>query len=255
MAYVQGSYPVLKKQEIAPGIFDYTVLCPEIAQQASAGQFVHIRAQGFTLPISICEISRAGGSIRLVLEVRGEGTRKLSMLRGNDKMDILGPLGNGFRPLSPDKRVIVVGGGIGVPPLLEVAARYGRNATAIIGFRNAGAAILEQDFRAKGCDTRLATDDGSAGFHGFVTGLLEERLTQAPADMVCACGPAPMLKSVARAAEERGVPCQVSLEERMGCGVGACLVCACKTVRDGQEIFSHVCKDGPVFEGKDVVFK
>lgn len=257
MAFLQASYPIVKKQELASSVFDYTVACPEIAQQAQAGQFVHIRAEGFTLrrPISICEISPDEGWIRLVFEVRGAGTEKLAQLEAGDRMDILGPLGNGFALLAPQKKIIVVGGGIGVPPLLQTAAHYGANATAILGFRSREAVILTDDFAGRGCDTRLATDDGSAGFHGFVTGLLEQRLAQESADLICACGPMAMLKGVVTLAQEHGIPTQVSLEEHMGCGVGACLVCACKTVRDGREIFTHVCKDGPVFDGSEVVFE
>lgn len=257
MAYLQGTYPVLARKELAPGIFDYIISCPEIAREAQAGQFVHLRAEGFQLrrPISICEILREGGALRIVFEVRGEGTKKLASIPAGGKIDILGPLGNGFRVLGPDKKVIVAGGGIGVPPMLETAAHYGKNATALLGFRTASAAILLDDFRQKGCDARLATDDGTAGLHGYVTNLLEQRLQEGPADLICACGPMPMLRGIVGIADRFGIPVQVSLEERMGCGVGACLVCACKTVRDGHEIYAHVCKDGPVFDGKDVVFE
>ncbi|MBC8586016.1 dihydroorotate dehydrogenase electron transfer subunit [Youxingia wuxianensis] len=256
MSYIQSLFPITAKKELAPGIFDYTVYCPPIASQAAAGQFVHIRADGFTLrrPISLCQIDRQRQTIRLVFEVRGGGTQEMSHLSVGDSMDILGPLGNGFPLLSPENKVIVVGGGIGVPPMVETAAHYGKNATAIIGFRNSQAVILKSDFESLGCDTRLATDDGSAGYHGFVSGLLKERLEQGPADLICACGPMPMLKSVVSIAQQANVPTKVSLEERMGCGVGACLVCACRTVRDGKEIFTHVCKDGPVFDGDEVVF-
>lgn len=255
MAYLQGSYPILRKRTLAAGIFDYTIACPEIAGQAKAGQFVHLRVEGFSLrrPISICEITSE--TIRIVFEARGEGTKKLSCLEVGEKMDVLGPLGNGFSLPDTHKKIIVIGGGIGVPPMLETAAPFGADATAIIGFRSASAVILKDDFSAKGCDVRLATDDGSAGYHGFVTGLLEERLREGSADLICACGPMAMLKGVAAIADQHGIPSQVSLEERMGCGVGACLVCACKTVRDGREIFTHVCKDGPVFDGKAVVFE
>ena len=257
MAYIQGSYPILKKQELQKGIFDCTVSCPEIASQAQAGQFVHIRVDGFMLrrPVSICEIYREDGAVRLVFEVRGEGTAKLAELPEGGRMDLLGPLGNGFRLFAPEKKVILVGGGIGVPPLLQVAAHYGAHATAILGFRSADRIILARDFEASGADLRLATDDGSQGHHGFVTELLESRLIEGPAEAICACGPMAMLRGVVALAERFGIPSQVSLEERMGCGIGACLVCACKTVKDGREIYSHVCKDGPVFDGKSVVFE
>ncbi|WP_368234150.1 dihydroorotate dehydrogenase electron transfer subunit [Anaerotruncus rubiinfantis] len=257
MAYLQGRYPIAGRSELAKGIYSYRIHCPEIASQAKAGQFVHLRADGFFLrrPISICEIDRQSGELRIVFEVRGDGTAKLAELRKGDFIDLLGPLGNSFSQLARDSRVILVGGGIGVPPMLETAKAYGPNATAIIGFRSADAVILQADFKAAGCDTRLATDDGSAGYHGFVTGLLEARLKEGPADLICACGPMPMLRGVVGLAEQYGVRSEVSLEERMGCGVGACLVCACKTVKDGREIYTHVCKDGPVFDGKAVVFE
>lgn len=257
MAYLQGRYPILLKRQLTDTVFDFVVSCPEIAAQAVNGQFVHIRVDGFFLrrPISICGIDRGNGSLRLVLEARGEGTKALSALREGDLMDIIGPLGNGFPALPPDQPLIVVGGGIGTPPMLGAALAHGKNTTAIIGFRGKGAVILEPDFQAGGIDTRVATDDGSCGYHGFVTGLLEQRLAEGPASAVYACGPMAMLKGVVAIAQAHGVPSQVSLEERMGCGVGACLVCACRTVRGGAEIFSHVCKDGPVFNGEEVVFE
>ena len=254
MAYMQGRYPILKKQEIAVGIYSMTVNCPPIAVQAQAGQFVHIRVEGCTLrrPISICEFDEK--TIRLVFEVRGEGTARLAKLCAGNEIDLLGPLGNGFPLLEREKKVIVVGGGIGVPPLLQVAAYYRKTTAALLGFRTSSAMILKGDFAEKGSDVRVATDDGSFGHHGFVTELLEERLKEAKADLICACGPMGMLKGIVATAEQYQTPVKVSLEERMGCGVGACLVCACKTVKDGREIYSHVCKDGPIFDGDEVVF-
>lgn len=141
-----------------------------------------------------------------------------------------------------------------MPPMLETAKGYGEKATAILGFRSANAVILTQDFQRQGNRVVLCTDDGTMGFHGFVTQALEQQLQQKKPALICACGPHPMLKGVAQLAQQYGVDCQVSLEERMGCGVGACLVCACRTVKDGQEYLSHVCKDGPVFDSKDVLF-
>ena len=124
----------------------------------------------------------------------------------------------------------------------------------ITGFRNAAAVILQDDFKAAGCETILCTDDGSAGIHGFVTTALEEYLQSGKADIIYACGPTPMLKAVAAAADRLGIRCEVSLEQRMACGVGACLGCACKIERGGEEKFLHVCKDGPVFDAKEVRF-
>ena len=248
--------PVLSRKELAPGIFDYLVSCPELAAQAVPGQFVHIRVPGRTLrrPISICSIDTAAGTLRLVMEVRGEGTAILSQVDEGDTLDLLGPLGNGFSLPDPSAKVIVVGGGIGVPPLLGVAQRFGANADACLGFRTAGAMILGEDFSAAGIRVRVATDDGSIGHHGLVTALVKERLEEGPAHLICACGPGPMLRAVAALAKEYAVPCQVSLEERMACGVGACLGCAVQVASaDGSVVYKHVCKDGPVFPAGEVL--
>lgn len=254
MAYLQGVYPIVKKEILARHIIDLTVSAPEMAAMAQPGQFAHLKAEGLFLrrPISICEIDRDQGTLRFVFEIKGEGTRILGEKRVGDNLDVMGPLGHGFA--QPEGEIIVVGGGIGVPPMLETAKAYGQKATAIVGFRSANAVILTEDFQRQGNQVVLCTDDGTMGFHGFVTQALEQQLQAKKPALICACGPHPMLKGVAGLAQQYGVDCQVSLEERMGCGVGACLVCACRTVKDGQEYLSHVCKDGPVFDSKDVLF-
>lgn len=254
--YKQGRYPVIQKKAIAKGMFDLTLLCPDIAEEAQAGQFVQVLAEGFFLrrPISICDIDRQKGTIRIVFEVRGNGTDKISELNRGDYIDIIAPLGKGFKVLEEGKKAICVGGGIGTPPMLGIAKKYGSNARAISGFRNSSIAILQDDFRAAGAEAILCTDDGSAGIKGFVTDALRAEIQKQKPDIIYACGPMVMLKGVAAIAEENGIECQVSLEQRMACGVGACLVCVCKTVKDGKEIFSHVCKDGPVFDSKEVDF-
>lgn len=254
--YKQGKYPIISKQAIAKGIFDLTIKCPEIADITKAGQFAQVSAEGFFLrrPISICDIDKENGTIRLVFEVRGKGTDKISMLNKGDLIDIIAPLGNGFKVLDKGKKAICIGGGIGTPPMVGIAKEYGENATVISGFRSANAVILQDDFKAQGNETVLCTDDGTAGIHGFVTDALKEKLESEKPDIIYACGPMPMLKAIVTMAEEYGIETQVSLEQRMACGVGACLVCVCRTVKDGKEIFSHVCTDGPVFDGKEVDF-
>lgn len=254
--YTQGEYRIISKKNLAKNMYDFTIAAEEIAQLAQPGQFVHIRVTGFSLrrPISLCEVDKEKGTIRIVFEVRGEGTEQLSRLNQGDCIDVMGPLGKGFTILDPSKKIIVVGGGIGVPPMLEVAKRYGENATAIIGFRSANAVILNEDFKKYHSDVMLCTDDGTMGAKGFVTVALKHRLLKEHADMIYACGPHVMLKGVVEIANEYNIPCEVSLEERMGCGVGACLVCACKTVKNGEEYFAHVCKDGPVFKSEEVIF-
>lgn len=255
MDYLNGKYRIVKKSAIAKNIYDFTVLCPDIADIAECGQFAHIKVDGFSLrrPISICEVDREKGTLRFVFEIRGEGTSELSKLNENSLMDIIAPLGHGFTLLEKDKKAIVVGGGIGVPPMLQTAKHYGENATAIIGFRSANAVILKEDFEKIGAQTMLCTDDGTMGRKGFVTEALKERLESGNADIIYACGPKGMLKGIVELADKYNVRCEVSLEERMGCGVGACLVCACKTVKDGKEFYSHVCKDGPVFPADEVI--
>lgn len=256
MKFTQGEYLICEATEIADNVYDMVVLCPEVAQCAKAGQFVHIKIKGFSLrrPISIASIDAKNGTIRIVFEVRGEGTLSLSKIKSGEKLDLIGPLGDGvFRLLESGKKAICIGGGIGVPPMLALAEHYKSDATAICGFRNASHIILKTDFDKTGANTIICTDDGSSGRKGFVTEALLECIAIEKPDIIYACGPKPMLKAIICIADENNIDCQVSLEERMGCGVGACLVCACKTVKDGKEFMAHVCKDGPVFDSKEVV--
>ena len=255
MQYDTGRCRLIAKRELAPKVFDFTLENERFARAARPGQFAHVLVPGKTLrrPISICEADPAEGRLRLVFEIRGEGTELLSHTRTGEELDLLAPLGRGFSLRDTSKKAVFVGGGIGVPPLLFAARAYGANAAVLLGFRSASAVILREDFERYGCRVLLATDDGTAGKHGFCTEFLASEL--AGADAVYACGPTPMLRKTADAANAAGVFCQVSLEERMGCGVGACLVCACKTRREnGEEGYSHVCKDGPVFNAKEVVW-
>lgn len=255
MSYFCDKYPIVEKRSLAGGIFSLTVKCPDAAKAAEVGQFANILADGYTLrrPISICEIDKEEGTLRFVFEVRGKGTEVISRANVGDNLDVLGPLGNGFKaPVG--KKVIVVGGGIGVPPLLGIAKQNGADCTAILGFRSYDKIILADEFKKFGANTIVCTDDGSVGYHGVVTTPLTEELAKGGVDLVCACGPEPMIKAVVQECEENNVPCRVSLEQRMGCGVGACVVCSCMTVRNGKEHYARVCKDGPVFDAKEVRF-
>lgn len=218
------------------------------------GQFVHIRCgEGLLLrrPISVCSCmeDEPDDLLSIVFEVRGEGTRWLAGRELGDSLDVLGLAGNGF-DLKPEGRYLLVGGGIGIPPMLGCAQYTGGRATAILGGRSRDKIILEDFFREDCAKVLCATDDGSLGHHGFVDALVRRELSEDRGyDGVLACGPKPMLRNVAKVAEEFGIPCQVSMEERMGCGVGACLVCACD-MADGSR--KHVCKDGPVFDSREV---
>ena len=218
------------------------------------GQFVHIKCgDGLLLrrPISVCSCQEdePDDLLAIVFEVRGEGTAWLARRPVGHRVDVLGLLGNGFQ-MEREGRYLLVGGGIGVPPMRGCAQYTGGRSTAILGFRSKSKAILLNRFEEECAKTLIATDDGSLGYHGFVDALVRQELEQDRGyDAVLACGPKPMLRNVAKAAAEFGVPCQVSMEERMGCGVGACLVCACD-MKDGSR--KHVCKDGPVFDAREV---
>lgn len=242
---------LLKAEKLTADVYDFTLECPELAAKAQPGQFAQIRLPGHALrrPISICGIDRERGALRFVFQIRGQGTAELAGFQAGDEIEILAPLGNGF-PIDPQQRTLLVGGGIGVPPLLGAAAELGENAVAVLGFRNKDAVILEEDFKAAGAKTVIATDDGSYGFHGLVTlPAVEEDF-----DVVFACGPAPMLKAVSALAADRGAPCYLSLEERMACGIGACLGCAVALLKEsGDQYYGHVCKDGPVFDSRKIV--
>ena len=217
------------------------------------GQFVHIKCgEGLLLrrPISVCTCTEAEPSdlLSIVFEVRGEGTAWLAACEAGQELDVLGLAGNGFQ-LERDKRCLLVGGGIGIPPMLGCAQYFDRT-TAVLGGRNGDKIILKDVFEDICDKVMVATDDGSLGHHGFVDALVRQELAgDSRYDYVLACGPKPMLRSVAKAAEEFGVSCLVSMEERMGCGIGACLVCACD-MTDGSR--KHVCKNGPVFDAGEV---
>ncbi|MDU6346646.1 MAG: dihydroorotate dehydrogenase electron transfer subunit [Clostridium sp.] len=255
MKYDTMQCEIIYRKQPAPGIHDWIVDAEDFARAAKPGQFVHVLVPGKTLrrPISICDIDAENGTLRLVFQERGEGTAMLGQKRLGDFVDLLAPLGNGFELGDTRRRALFVGGGIGVPPLLAAARPFGQNATVILGFRNQESVILARDFALAGCRVFIATDDGSMGFHGTVADCARQYASET--DVLFACGPKPMLKALGALAEEQNIPAQFSLEERMACGVGACLGCACKILRDGKEVYGHVCKDGPVFDSRSIVWE
>ena len=229
------------------------------------GQFLHIKCgdnQLLRRPISVAitQWDDPEDLATLIFEVRGEGTRWLSQRRTGDKLDVLGPLGNSFNVPGieedfaeiKERHYLLVGGGIGVPPLIMYGWSMPWPHTAVLGFRTKDKAFpaVVGRFQEACEETYLCTDDGTLGRHGLVDDQVREILTKDKTFTdILACGPKPMLKSVAKVATEFGVSCQVSMEERMGCGVGACLVCA-TPMKDGT--MKHVCKDGPVFDAEEV---
>lgn len=255
MKYDTKLCEILYQRRPAPGVHDWLLDAEDFAKAAKPGQFVHVLVPGKTLrrPISICDIDAETGTLRLVFEERGEGTQILGQKRLGDFVDLLAPLGNGFDLGDTSRRALFVGGGIGVPPLLAAAKAFGKNATVVLGFRNKESVILARDFALAGCQVFVATDDGSMGFHGNVADCARQYIDGM--DSLFACGPKPMLKALGSLAQECDIPAQFSLEERMACGVGACLGCACKVIRGGSETYAHVCKDGPVFDSRSIVWE
>ena len=235
-------------------IFSITVESQELVKESVAGQFLHIKcgeARILRRPISICRV--CDDLINIIFEVKGEGTRWLSERRRGEKLDILGPLGKGYT--LPEGKLIIVGGGLGTPPMLFAAESAKSTVTAILGFRGAERVILVDDFNFVCDKVYITTDDGSVGIHGTVTNPLEVLLKTGEYSAVLACGQILMQKAVAEMCKQYNIDCQVSIEERMGCGVGACLVCACETLNeDGTSNMSRACIDGPVFNASTVVW-
>lgn len=257
---------IISNNIIGKDIWDMTIEAPEAASAARPGQFVMVYPKSAAMllprPISICEVDRAAGHLRLVYRIAGKGTSEFAGLHADDTVDVLGPIGNGF-PISEGagKRVAVMGGGIGIPPLVELskALKAAGDCTSIEiypGYRD-GELFLSKELEVYG-SVHVATEDGSVGVKGNVLDALaaatSSDASSAP-EVIYACGPMPMLRAIKAYAQKAGIPAYISLEERMACGVGACLGCVCKTThKDDHSNVNNarVCTEGPVFEAKDV---
>lgn len=249
---------VVSQKSAAPGVWDLWIQTERIAEKARAGQFLSLYCRDASRllprPISICEINREEGWIRLMYRVAGKGTEEFSGLKAGDRITVLGPLGNGF-PLEDGKerngKALLVGGGIGIPPMLELAKERDGENQIVAGYANDDL-FLYEDLKRQG-RLWVSTDDGSFGVHGTVADAIRE--ADLHADVIFACGPKPMLRAVKEFAQENAVTCWLSLEERMACGIGACLGCVCKTVNVDEHSKVHnarICKDGPVFNAREV---
>ena len=256
MKYMEQARAVSQEQ-IAEGIFSLILQTEQIASSARPGQFVSVYcAQNSRLlprPISICDADPAAGQIRLVYRVAGKGTEEFSALRAGGSIRILGPLGNGFplERMTQEKTALLVGGGIGIPPMLALARALPGNKEAVLGFRDRQ--FLTDDLK-KYANVRIATEDGSAGTKGNVLDVI--RGEKLKADVIYACGPTPMLRALAQYAGEHRIECYVSLEERMACGIGACLACVCKTRETDEHSRVNnrrICADGPVFRTDEII--
>lgn len=249
---------VISQEQLSEGIFSIW-LETKASKEAKPGQFISMYTNdGSKLlprPISICEIDKEQGRLRMVYRVTGEhtGTKQFSELKAGDAIPVIGPLGNGF-PLEKavGKNAFLMGGGIGVPPILELAKQLNcEQKQVIVGYRDAQT-FLREEFE-KQAKVYVATEDGSVGTKGNVMDAIREE--ELKADIIYACGPTPMLRAIKTYAEENGIECYISLEERMACGIGACLACVCKSKeKDHHSNVNNkrICKDGPVFLSTEV---
>lgn len=254
---------IIYNEETAPHHMLMVAETPQIAKEAQMGQFLEVRCSDLYAPLlrkplSIHDRDEKQGTISLLYQVKGKGTKLLSEKRPGMDIDIVGPLGKGFTlPADFTQSILIVGGGIGIAPLLflsKEAKRQAFQSTVILGFNTEEQILRINEFKAYSSNLQITTMNGSFGEKGLVTAPLERELASGNYGMLYACGPEAMLKSVARLAEKYEIPCQISMEAYMACGVGACLGCSCKTNVDGKEVYQRVCTEGPVFNSREVVW-
>ena len=259
MAQKKVNAVIHSQEKLAEGIYSMWLDAPEMAKAAVPGQFIAVytndQSKLLPRPISICEADKENGRLRIVYRIAGAGTKEFSALTAGDTIDVLGPLGNGF-PLLEGKKAFLIGGGIGIPPMLELAKALnkvngGEMVQSVIGYRDSHM-FLKEEFEAYGSVT-VATEDGSVGTKGNVLDAIREN--DLKADVIYACGPTPMLRALKAYSQEKGILCYLSLEEKMACGIGACLACTCQTkdVDEHSQVHNkRICKDGPVFLAEDI---
>lgn len=253
---------ILNIEKLIENIFKFKVKAPEIAEIAKAGQFLEIQVSTtgeafLRRPISIYNIEKNEGTIEFIFQVKGKGTEILSNKKIGDIINILGPLGNGTFSVKEYKKVAIIGGGIGTYPLYELAKELKGKAetTMYMGFRNKELVTLEKEFEGVVNKLVITTDDGSYKEKGFALNVLKEDCEIEKPDIIFACGPLPMLKAVQEFAKEKNIKCEMSLEERMGCGIGACVGCNVRIVTENPDEvkYNYVCQHGPVFNAKKVI--
>lgn len=253
---------LLSKEEIIPGIFKFGIKADDIIKTAKPGNFIEIKVNNniepfLRRPISIYNMNKEEGILEFIFQVKGKGTQILSERNVGELIDIIGPLGYGTFKYENYQNLAIIGGGIGIFPLYELAKlakNDGKNVNTYLGFRNKEMLMLEEKFKEVSSKLSITTDDGSYGYKGFAIDLLKEDIERKKIDCIYACGPLPMLKKVQELSIEKNIPCQISLEERMACGLGACLGCAVKVASSPSKApeYWHVCKAGPVFQATDV---
>lgn len=256
MAKIQKIAAVAGQERLSDDVFSMWIETKEITAQAAPGQFISVYTRdGSRLlprPISICETDKENGRLRIVYRVVGPGTEEFSSYKPGDAIEILGPLGNGF-PLeagAKGRKALLIGGGIGIPPMLELAKHLECEKQMVLGYRDV--LFLNEEFLPYG-EVFIATEDGSAGTKGNVLNAVKD--CGLKGDVIFACGPTPMLRALKAYAAENHLECYLSLEEKMACGIGACLACVCKSRDTDSHSMVHnkrICKDGPVFKAEEV---
>lgn len=245
--YKRGVYEVTANGPLVAGVYRM-VLSGDTQWITRPGQFVNIELDGFYLrrPISICDYS--DDTITIIYKVVGRGTGVMSRMMAGTRLDVLTGLGNGFDAGAGCRRPLLVGGGVGVPPLYRLAKELiarGLPVSVVLGFNTASEIFYADEFRALGADVHVSTADGSSGVKGFVTDAIRE--AEIDFDYFYACGPMPMLRALCECCKQSG---ELSFEERMGCGFGACMGCSCKTLTGNKRI----CKDGPVMKREEIIW-
>lgn len=240
----QGIFEIISNEPLTENVFKMT-LCGDTTAITSPGQFVNIKLDGLYLrrPISVCDLD--GEILTLIYKVVGKGTEQMSKMKSG-ALDILSGLGNGYDMSAAGETPLLIGGGVGVPPLYLLAKKLreaGKPVAVIMGFNTSSEIFYENEFKALGCGVTVTTVDGSYGIKGFVTLALPEKYSY-----VYTCGPEPMLKAVYSAIQTSG---QFSFEERMGCGFGACMGCSCETVTG----YKRICRDGPVLMKEEIKWR
>jgi len=264
---IQSKLQILENTEIGPSYFKMAFAYDDAFKSAKPGQFIMVQAGegGVPLlrrPFSIHNLYPADGihkgRVEILYKVVGQGTRHLSMLSENDRVDILGPLGNSFEISPNSQNVALICGGIGIAPFLFLARYLKQNSVDLvhskifIGGRSKPDILCRNAFQHLGMRMVITTEDGTDGKKGLITEPFKASIGEKKPERVYACGPMPMLKAVSKVCEKFNLPCQVSIETMMACGIGACLGCAVKT-HASQESYQHACLDGPVFDSRDIV--
>lgn len=243
---------ILKNEKISSDVYSMWIETENIAKEVVPGQFLSLfckdRSRLLPRPISVCEVFEGNNTLRLVYKILGKGTEEFSRFKAGESIEVMGPFGNGFDLL--EKKALIIGGGVGIPPMVELAKNLKCEKQIVLGYRDE--LFLNKDLEKYG-DVFISTEDGSHGTKGNVLDVIRENNIKA--EVIYACGPTPMLRAIKKYALENNIIAQLSLEERMACGIGACLACTCKT----KEIDHHtnvnnkrICKEGPVFYAEEV---